>query len=145
MIYSYVNCWAVLVAAIANIAIGFMWYGPLFGKQWTAMMGWSKEDMEKGRAKMEKEGWKTYLMAFVGSLATSYVLAHMIVFTSEFFFMGGISIGLMTSFWSWLGFVVPVTLSSTLWEGKPWKLWFLNSGYYLVSLAMMGAILSVWI
>ena len=30
------------------------------------------------------------------------------------------------------------------WDGKSWKLWFINSGYYLVSLLLMGSLLSVW-
>mgnify|MGYP002507279736 CR=1 FL=1 len=140
MIQIYVNCWAVLAGAIANMGLGFVWYGPLFGKQWVAMMGWSKEAMEKGRAKMQKEGWKTYLPAFVGSLLTSFVLSYGVLFVSNFFVTTGISVGLMTGFWAWLGFVVPVTLSTVLWEGKSWNLWFLNASYYLFSLLIIGAI-----
>ena len=29
-----INYLAVLVAAIASMALGFLWYGPLFGNQW---------------------------------------------------------------------------------------------------------------
>src|SRR3989344_1307616 len=127
-----VNYWAVLVAAFANMALGFMWYGPLFGKMWTGLMGWTKEDMEKGREKMQKEGWKTYLLAFVGSLVMAYVLSHSLTFASAYFGTSGLGDGLMAGFWSWLGFVAPVTMGAVLWEGKSWKLWFLMNGYYLV-------------
>ena len=30
-----------------------------------------------------------------------------------------------------------------IWEGKPWKLWFINAGFYLVSLLAMGTVLAV--
>lgn len=50
----------------------------------------------------------------------------------------------MAGFWNWLGFVAPVTLGAVLWEGKHWKLWFLNNGYYLVTLLLMGAVLALW-
>lgn len=140
----YVNFWSVLVAAIANMALGFMWYGPLFGKQWTGMMGWTKEQMDIGAAKMQKEGWKTYLPAFIASVAMAWVLGYVIIFASNYFLITGMSMGLMMGFWMWVGFVVPVTLSTVLWEGKSWSLWLLNSGYYLCALVMMGVILSVW-
>lgn len=31
-----------------------------------------------------------------------------------------------------------------LWEGKSWKLWFLNNAYHLVVLTVMGVILALW-
>ena len=133
------------MAAIANMALGFAWYGPVFGKQWVTMMGWSKEEMEKGKEKMQKEGWKTYLLAFISSLLMAYVLHHSIVFASSYFLIYGLNAGLMSGFWSWLGFIVPVTLSTVLWEGRSWKLWALNSGYYLVALLIMGMILALWV
>ncbi|HLD39833.1 MAG TPA: DUF1761 family protein, partial [Candidatus Nanoarchaeia archaeon] len=33
------NYLAVLVAAIAAYVVGFLWYGPVFGKKWMALMG----------------------------------------------------------------------------------------------------------
>lgn len=139
-----VNYIAVFVAAIANMVLGFLWYGPLFGKQWVALMGWSKEAQEAGAAKMKKDGTKTYVLAFVGSLFMAYVLAHSLVFASAYLETSGMSAGLMAGFWSWLGFVAPVTLSAVLWEGKSWKLWFLLNSYYMLALLVMGGILAVW-
>lgn len=136
-----VNYLAVLVAAIASIVLGFLWYGPLFGKQWTQLMGFTPEKMEAAKAK----GMTTpYILMTIGSLAMSYVLAHAVIFASAYLGAAGVSAGLTAGFWNWLGFVAPVTLGSVIWEGKPWKLWILNNSYYLVSLAFMGVILSVW-
>ena len=46
--------------------------------------------------------------------------------------------------WNGLGFVALVTLGVVLWEGKPWKLWVLMNGHYLVSLLIMGVLLAFW-
>lgn len=141
MVQVYVNYLAVLVAAVAGMAVGFAWYGPLFGKQWMALSGMSQQGINEAK----KQGMgKIYLVAFLGSLLMAYVLAHFLVFASFYTGAYGASAGLMAGFWSWLGFIVPVTIGSVLWEGKSLKLWFLNAGHYLVVLLLMGLILSLW-
>ncbi len=132
---------AVLAAAVASMVIGFLWYGPLFGKQWMALSGISREKIDAGQA----QGMgKTYVTAFIGSLVMAYVLAHSLFFASEFLKVSGANAGVQAGIWNWLGFVAPVTLRSVLWEGKSWKLWFVNNGYYLVTLIVMGVILALW-
>jgi hypothetical protein len=136
-----INYLAVFVASITSMVIGFLWYGPVFGKLWIKLSGFSKEDVEKAKKKgMAKE----YILMFAGSFVMSYVLAHSLVFASAYLKASGVSSGLMTGFWNWLGFVAPVTLGAVLWEGKSWKLWILNNGYYLVTLSVMGLVLSTW-
>ena len=136
-----INYLAVGGAAIASMVIGFLWYGPLFGKMWMALSGITQEQI----AASKKKGMtKQYALMFVGSLVMAYVLAHALVFASAYLKTSGVSAGLMAGFWNWLGFVAPVTLGSVLWEGKSPKLWILNNGYYLVSLLLMGVILALW-
>ncbi|MDQ7020805.1 MAG: DUF1761 domain-containing protein [Candidatus Dojkabacteria bacterium] len=36
----------IVIAAIANIFLGMIWYGPLFGKEWMRLVGIKKEDTE---------------------------------------------------------------------------------------------------
>jgi hypothetical protein len=133
-----INYLAVVAAALASMVIGFVWYGPLFGKTWMKLSG-----IAQGKRDPAGMG-KTYVLALVGSVVMSYVLAHSLVFASAYYGMGGVSAGLMSGFWNWLGFIAPVTLAAVLWEGKPWKLWVLTNGYYLVTLLVMGTMLSVW-
>lgn len=139
-----VNYLAIVVASLLSMGLGSIWYGPLFGKTWTGLMGWSKADMEKGMA--DKSGMmKNYGIQFIGSLFMAFVLAHALVFAKSYLGSTGISAGLQTGFWNWLGFVAPVTLTTVLWEGKSWKLWLLNNGYFLTLLMMMGVLFSLWI
>ena len=81
---------------------------------------------------------------FVGSPVMAYVLANSLVFASPYLKVEGVSAGVMAGFWSWLGFIAPVTLGSVLWERKSWKLWMLNNGYQLVNICVAGVILAMW-
>lgn len=137
-----INYLTVVAAATASTVIGMAWYGFLFNKQWVALMGWTPQEIEAAKAKAAAR--RSYLVAAVGSLVMAYVLAHSLIFASAYFNASGFSAGLTAGFWNWLGFVAPVTLGAVLWEGRPWKLWILNNGYWLVSLLAMGVILALW-
>jgi len=137
-----INYWAVLVAAVVNMVVGFMWFGPLFGKTWIKLAGLNYEHLAEGA----KSGMgKKYFIAFVGSFLIALMLDHAIIFSGAYLGIAGVLSGVNAGFWNWLGFFVPVTASAYLWEGKPFKLWLLNATYYLVVLVIMGAILASWL
>lgn len=138
-----VNYLAVLAAAISSMVLGFLWYGPLFGKTWARMMGWENMDPAKV-AEMKKGAMKGYLVSFVGALLMAFVLSHVLTFAEAYMNTEGVSAGLTSGFWNWLGFVAPVTVGAILWEGKSVKLWVLNNGYHLAQLLIMGVILALW-
>jgi hypothetical protein len=81
---------------------------------------------------------------FVGSLLMAFVLSRGIAFGDAYLGASDVSTGLISAFWFWAGFVAPITLSPVLWEKKPWMLWVINAGYYLVLMLVMAAILSLW-
>ena len=137
-----VNYLAIFVSAIASMILGYIWYGPLFGKQWMALSGFSKDSLDAAKA---KGMGKSYALMFVGSLVMAFVLSHALIFAMDYLGSKGISAGLQTGFWNWLGFIAPVTLGSVLWDHKPWKLWVLNNAYNLLSLLVMGVILALWV
>ena len=128
------NWVAIVVAAIAQFVIGWIWYGPLFGKTWMSMMGMSQQSM--GREGMGK----TMVLTFIGSLVTAAVLSMLVGWMGAKTLGAGIAAG----FWAWLGFVATVTLGGVLFAKMSWNLYILNNAYQLVSLAVMGAILARW-
>ncbi|MCI0533583.1 DUF1761 domain-containing protein [bacterium] len=138
-----INYAAVLVSAIAAIIVGFIWYGPLFGKPWADMMGLRFNSPEEKKA-MQKKAIPSYIASFIGAIIMAYVLSHSLTFASAYLNSEGVSAGLMAGFWNWLGFVAPITIGIVFWDNKPWKLWFINAGYWLVILLVMGAILGAW-
>ncbi len=66
------------------------------------------------------------------------------VFAMAYLKSTGVMAGLQGGFWNWLGFMAPVIMGDQLWGGKPWKLFPITGGYYLVSLCLMGVILATW-
>lgn len=133
-----VNYIAVLVSGIVAMVLGGLWYSPLlFGKAWMKDMGWGETMPESAK----KNATKSYAIMFVGSLVMMFVLAH-------FIFVWGaatVSEALTLGFWTWLGFLAPVVMGAQLWEGKPWRLFFISGGYYLALLLITSVILASWV
>lgn len=136
-----INPLAILACVIVAVALGSVWYGPLFGKSWMKMSG--IEMPKKMTPAVKKMMMKSYGIQLIGSILMAFVMAHSMVFAMTYLGITGISAGLQGGFWNWLGFVAPVTLGAVIWEGKPWKLWFINAGYYLVLLSVMGIIIAM--
>ena len=135
-----VNLWSVLVAAVATMILGFLWYSPLlFAKPWTVAMGYDPNDKAK-MDEMRKGAGKLYGITFVASLISAFVLAKIIDITTVNSTLYGMKIG----FAVWLGFVTTVQLTSTLFKKRPIKLYWIDTGYQLVCYLAMGAILAKW-
>jgi multidrug transporter EmrE-like cation transporter len=128
-----VNYWAVLVAALANFVLGWIWYGPLFGKQWMKLTGMKPSEQDK------KDLPKNSVVMLVSSLIMAYVLLH---FTAA---SESLNMALEWAVWLWLGFIATVTLGGVLWKREPVALWTLDNGYRLLSLLFMTAILYSWV
>lgn len=135
-----INFVAILVCGMAAMVVGFLWYGPLFGKEWMKLVGMT----EKKMAQAKDEMGKTYGASFVSALVMAYTLAHFIWFTAP----GAVTplIGVKTALWSWAGFVATYGMTRHLYavDKKPISLFFIETGYYLATLLVMGIILSVW-
>ncbi|PJZ70881.1 hypothetical protein CH373_06350 [Leptospira perolatii] len=142
------NYLAILTAVVINIVIGNIWYGPLFGKAWAAAVG---IDMSKKPPTMEMV--KSMGLMVIGSFLMAWVFAHN-AFVWNFLYdktmlqVHGPAIpwlmGFYGGFYTWLGFIVPLTLNSVAFEGKPWKLFGINAGYYFISLQVIGMVLAYW-
>lgn len=139
-----VNYASVFVSAILAMIVGFLWYGPFFGKIWMKELGMSKDKWNSKEFRPSDMN-KIYALQFFGSLLMAFVLSHALIFASTYLNTKGVSAGLQTAFWNWLGFIAPVSLGSVLWEGKSWKLWLINNSNYLVTLSVMGVLLSLWV
>jgi len=129
-----VNYLAVVVVALVNYAIGSLWYGVLFRKPWQRLAGMSEM----------KVSAVSVIVALVGAFFTSYILAHAVIFAGTYMKTSGVGLGLTTGFFNWLGFIAPVTIGVVIYEKKPFMYWVLNNAYWLISLLVMGVILSLW-
>jgi Protein of unknown function (DUF1761) len=135
-----VNLWSVLVAAIATMVLGFIWYSPLlFARPWMLAMGYDPDDKSKMQ-EMQKSAGPSYMISFVASLVSAFVLAKIIHVTTVDTALYGMKIG----FAVWLAFVTTVQLTAKLFGNQSTKLYLINTGYQLVCYLAMGAILAVW-
>ncbi|MBI2079795.1 DUF1761 domain-containing protein [Candidatus Micrarchaeota archaeon] len=130
-----INYLAVVGAAVLSMVLGMLWYGPLFGKKWMGLMGYSEKNMPKGNM------GQMYILAFVGALVMAYVLSHFVDYAEAKTLVEGAMVG----FWVWLGFMATLMLGSVLWEGKPWELYFLNAGHKLVEVVVIAVLLTMWV
>ena len=134
-----INYWAVLVCGVVSMVIGFVWYGPLFGKAWLQIMGAESMTSEQ-KEMMRKNMWGMYLIQFILSLITVGVLAVHIASWSD---ISASAIGIAVC--TWFGFVMTTTAGAALWSGKPkrlaWKMFFISAGAQLVSFVVFGFVL----
>ena len=129
-----INYVAVLVAALSGFAVGAIWYGPLFGKQWSAASG--TPDAQSAKVNVPA----VYALTFVLSLIAAMVLAlviHQVHATDAI-------AGARISFLLWLGFILTVRVTEALFNGTDMRLVMIDSGYRLVWAVVMGVILAVW-
>jgi len=134
MHHLHFNHWAILVAALLQWFLGAIWYSPaLFAKPWMAMV--------TIKASSKNQSMVTgMIMSFVGSLITSFVLAHMILWAGATTWRWGALIG----FICWAGFIAAPLAASYIYESRPFKLFAINTGYWLVGLIASGVLLALW-
>ncbi len=132
-----VNYLAVLIATIASMVVGMLWYSPLlFGNIWMNLMKINPKDMGK-----DKGIGKNYFAAFISTLIMSFILANFIDYAGAITVLDALVIGFMI----WIGFIATVLLGGILWEGKPVKLFLINMAHYLAAILVMSIILTLWI
>lgn len=136
-----INYWAVFAAAVANIVVGALWYGPVFGKQWKALMGFTDGAMKS----MPLTAGQAMVGGFVTALIMAFVLAHD-AFVWGNFMSGttGVPFAFQLAFWIWLGYFLTNTAGAWLWEGRPFKLVLFNVSAQFVSLFVMALVLTFW-
>ena len=136
------NWWAVLASVILFQVIGSLWYSPfLFGKKWMSLMGVTPEKMQdakKEKVKMVKQ----YSVNIFSSLILTYAMAVFVSYSVVATIPSGILIALVL----WIGFVATTNAMEYIWNvnNKPWELYFINTGYYLVAMIIVGIVLSLW-
>ena len=121
----------VIVAALVTIAVGAAWYSPAgFGKTWMKLAG----------VKKMGDGAVSYLWNAAAALVQAFLLANLVRD------LGSTTVhdGLLLGFIVWLGFVAATTIGDVVFGNRPWKLWQINAGYWLVVLLINGWLLSVW-
>ena len=130
-----VNWIAVVVAAVASMALGFVWYMAL-GNQWMGALGKTREQiMASGNQAAP------FIIAFLMQLIMAYSLA---LFTPKL--MGSTTVvnGLIVGFHVWLGFVITSMIINHRYQGSKWSLTLIDGGYLLGVLLVQGLVIGLF-
>ena len=132
-----VNPFAVLVAGIVPMIVGMLWYGPLFGRRWLAMMEMTAEEVQEGFNPV-----RTYGVSFLLSLVTAYILAQLLADIAP----GGGSalVGAHVGLMALIAFVMPVAHQSVTFEKRRAGLAWLNVAYNGVALVGQAVVIASW-
>ena len=121
----------VLVSAIAQWVLGFLWYGVVFKKSWKALVGFAEGEKPKNAA-------LAMVSSFIACLLLSYVLVHIVGWTAAATFPAGAKIGIIC----WLGFMAPPLFTQHIYENRRVNLFAINAAYWLLVMALGGGLLA---
>ena len=134
MAFAGINYVAIVIAAVVAWLAGAAWYMSL-GRFWMSAMGWTPEQIAE--CKNRPHSYLPFIYAFVGAVIMAWVLAGLLGHLGRVTIRGGVVSGLFC----WLGFVfAPMLVNYSFAMRKPMLL-VIDSGYWLLVLALMGAII----
>jgi hypothetical protein len=140
MDFSSVNVTTVVVAAVVSFIIGFLWHGPLFGKQWIKMMHIPQHEVDA----MRKKGMGAMMPQMLASLVQQIVMAAVVSSLAMALNVVDSAGAVLLAIVLWLGFIATVQLNAVLWERRKLNLYLFNVVYHLVSLVVMTLIVVMW-
>ncbi len=136
MTFAGINYLAVLSAAVAGWAFGAIWY-MAFANSWMAAVGTTREKIE--HANQQPGGYLPFVFAFIACVIMAWVLAGIIGHLGP----GQVTLrnGVISGLFCWLGFVITTLLVNNSFAMRPRILLVIDGGYWLLVLALMGAII----
>lgn len=133
-----VNWLAVVLATVAAMAVGFVWYAPgVFGNTWMKLAG--LDDPSKRRKGM----FGAMFTSIAGSLLTAYIVAHVAYLSHAFFNNSFFMDAVNTAFWLALGIAATTLAIHNSFEQKPWKLTAIAIGNRFATLLAMGMVIGL--
>lgn len=159
-----INFLAMAVAALTTLIIGFIWYHPkVFGTVWMKSAGLTEAQLKGGN--MLKIFGFTIILSLMMTLVIMSLSIHQ---TGAYGMIGGVETdetlpsfqnfmndygtnfrtfkhGALHGLIAGLFFAFPINAINGLFERKSAKYVFVNSGYWILTLTIMGAIICGWI
>jgi hypothetical protein len=131
---SSINWLAVVVAAVLSLVVGFVWYSkPVF------LLPWLK-GIEKDESFAQQANPMTFVFSFLSSILEAVFVTFLLTAMGSTTLVSGITAGFMI----WLGFVFTTHWVNDLFSKRSFGFTLITSGYHLVMLLIMGALLAVW-
>ncbi len=158
----FLNIYAILAAAVSALVVGFIWYNPkVFGNAWMQAAGLTEDQLKAGN--MAKIFALALLFAFLLASALPALVVHQMGALS---LTGGDSSKALQSYSDFMTdygnnfrtfkhgvlhgviagifIALPILGTNALFERKSAKYIFINAGYWIVTLGIMGGIICAW-
>lgn len=130
VVYPHITLIAVLVAAVAQFVLGWIWYMPsVFGNRWMT---------EHGIVQMPRPSPKL-LLYLIGAVLTAWVVAMTYAWAGGNGLGDGLKIGAMLS----IPMIATETAGGIAMARRSAQYILIQDGYSLVGFAMMGAIVAI--
>lgn len=157
-----INFLAIIAAAVSALVVGFVWYNPkVFGNAWMQVADMSEEKIKGGN--MAKIFGLALFFALLLAFALQFITIHQ---TGAMGMVGGDPTKALPSYDAFMAdygnafrtfkhgalhgtiagvfIALPIIGTNALFERKSAKYIFINSGYWIVTLAIMGGIVCGW-
>lgn len=135
---SNINFFAVIAATLSTFVVGWLWYGPLFGKAWVDAIDMTEEELQQGNMA------KIFGFAFIFELIMAFNLAMFLTGSPEAAAQVNAGMGAFYGFLTGFGWIFFALAVNSLYEQKSWKYIFVNGGYWSVAFTIMGLIIGAW-
>jgi len=134
-----INWLAVLTAGVSAFLLGGIWYSPaLFGKAWMMENNFTPEQVERGN-KGKIFGWSFFLSLLMSANLAAFLMDPKDGCGNKTTMAWGATAGLLAGIWAFCGIAIVA-----LFEQKNSRYVFINGGYTVAALTLMGAVLGLW-
>ncbi|MFB6340331.1 DUF1761 domain-containing protein [Saccharicrinis sp. FJH62] len=131
--FSEINWLSVIVSTIIAFAIGAVWYSPLLvGNAWQKEINLSNDDLKN--TNMALVFGPAFVLTFIGAIILELLIGRQSTLAE------GLITGLIVS----IGFITTALGINYLFARHSLKLFFIDSGYFIIFFAVMGMILGAW-
>jgi len=131
------NWWANIVAAIACFGFEAIWY-VMFLNQWLAGIGRTRDWLEHPVDRIPEP--LQYLTALVCAVVMAAAISCVVQLTGPQTAYRGMRVATAL----WMGFNITVWATEYVFEVRPWSLLFINAGFWLIGMNLMGLIVGAW-
>jgi hypothetical protein len=130
-----INHLAILVCVVICFAIGFVWYGSLFGPQWMAMV-----NIDMATIQSNPPGAGVWITNLASCVVPLYVLAWLFTKLNITSGINGAMVALLIVF----AFHHLPGMTSNMFARGPYGLAWITGGYEMVCMTIAGFILGAW-
>ena len=130
-----INHVAVWISAVLLTVLGFVWYGPLFGEPWMAMVG-----LDMATIEANPPGAGTWITNIIATIVPLYVLAWLFIKLGVKTALDGLKYALIITF----SFHFLSLMTGNLFAMEDYWLTWITGGFSLVTSAISGLIMGGW-